>query len=61
MQKDIIVKISPILQRQKMPERIRIRLENHFPQLKTAKKIFLNRKPFKKNETSRKQFFRNFS
>ena len=38
MQKDTI-KYSSISQRQKIPQGIRIRLENHF---------FLNQKPFKK-------------
>ena len=43
MQKEIFVKILSILQGQKIPKGIRIRLENHFPQLETAKNpIFLN-------------------
>ena len=59
MQKDINVKISSILQRQKN-ETIRKRLENNFPQLETAKKlIFLNRKPFKNRKKFKNIFFRN--
>ena len=47
MQKDTIVKISPILQCQSIPERIRIRLENNFfPNSK--KPILLNRKRLKR-------------
>ena len=38
MQKDVIIKISSILQCQKIPEGIRIRLENHlFPNWKQQK------------------------
>ena len=60
MQKDIIVKISSILQHQKIPERIRIRLENHFfPTGNSKKFIFPNRKPFKNRKIEQK--IRNFS
>ena len=46
--KAIFVKISSILQCQKIPRGIRIRLENHlFPNWKQQKIILLNRKPLK--------------
>ena len=47
----MILKISSILQRQTIPELIRIRLENHFsPTGNNKKLIFLNRRPFKKRK-----------
>ena len=61
MQKDTIVKISSILQRQKIPEGIRIRLENHFfPTENSKKPILLNGKPLKKQKIEN-FFLKNFS
>ena len=49
--KDTIFQIFSILQHQKIPERIRLGLENHFlPNWKQQKQIFLNRKPLKKRK-----------
>ena len=52
MHKNTTVKISSISQRQKLPDGIRIRLENHyFPNWKQEKNIFLDRNSQKrKNE-----------
>ena len=47
MQKDTIVKTSSILQRLKIPEGMRVRLENHFSPTGTSKtNILINRNPF---------------
>ena len=47
------------IQRQKIPERIRISLENHSSPTENSKKpIFLNEKPLK-NKKMRKKFFEN--
>ena len=50
------------MQRQKIPERIRISLENHSPPTENSKKtIFLNEKPLKNRKLRKKnsKFFEN--
>ena len=48
MQKDTIVETSSILQRQKIPEGIRMRLKNHFPSTGNSKNHLSQPKTFQK-------------
>ena len=59
MQKDTIVKISSIKQRQKYPKEYAQDSKTILHQLETAKPTFLNRKPSKKQKR-RKILFRSF-
>ena len=57
MKKDIIVKISSILQCQKRPEKIRIRVENYlFPNWKQQKTHFAQPKTSQKSNNWEKKF-----
>ena len=50
MQKDFIFKIRQFYSAKKIPDGIRIRLENHFPQLETSKKPSFSTEIFQKSE-----------